>query len=247
MQNGPVSTERRYVSPSVSAVILDYGQVLARSATREDFERMAKMFNVSFEVFYTLWEASRDTYDRGDLTPEEYWLKLAAQANTPIDRGEIEILRNIEVEIWAHVDPNMLDWVSQLRAAGVKTGLLSNMPCDLVTHLRTNCEWLENFDFKTFSSEVGLIKPDPAIYEHTLRGLGVSADEALFLDDREINIQAARVLGIHAIQFRSIAQLRHDLEELGFPILPADVETSAAVSGAASTAERPGQEIKFQL
>jgi len=110
MQKSPVSIEHRCVSPSISAVIFDYGQVLARSATREDFGRMAQMFNVSFEVFYTLWEASRDTYDRGDLTAEEYWLKLAAQANTPIDRSKIEILRNVEVEIWAHVDPDMLGW-----------------------------------------------------------------------------------------------------------------------------------------
>jgi putative hydrolase of the HAD superfamily len=247
MQNGPVSTERPNISSSISAVILDYGQVLARSATREDFERMAKMFHLSFEVFYPLWEASRDIYDRGDLTPEEYWLKLAVQANTSVDRSQIEILRNVEIEIWAHVDQDMLDWVSQLRAAGVKTGLLSNMPCDLVTYLRANCEWMENFSFKTFSSEVRLIKPDPAIYAHTLHGLGVSASEALFVDDREVNIEAARALGIRAIQFQSMAQLRHDLEALGFPILPAGAETSAAVSGAVSPAERPGREIKFQL
>lgn len=65
-----------------------------------------------------------------------------------------------------------------------------------------------------------MIKPDPAIYEHTLRGLGVTASEALFLDDREINIQAARALGIHAIRFRSMAQLRSDLQAAGFSILP---------------------------
>src|SRR5260221_172751 len=240
MQNNPVSTERRNVSPSISAVILDYGQVLARAATREDFERLAKMFNVSFEVFYTLWDASRDTYDRGDLTAEEYWLKLAAQANTQIDSRQIALLRNVEIEIWAHVDPHMLGWVNQLRAAGVKTGLLSNMPCDLVTHLRANGEWLESFDFKTFSSDVGLIKPHPAIYEHTLHGLGVSASEALFVDDREINIQAARALGMHAIQFSSIAQFKEDLETMGFPVLPAVVESALAGSAA-----RPHQETKF--
>jgi FMN phosphatase YigB (HAD superfamily) len=65
-----------------------------------------------------------------------------------------------------------------------------------------------------------LIKPDPAIYEHTLKGLDVSAAEALFLDDRIPNVEAARALGIHAIQFRSIAELKADLEALGFPLLP---------------------------
>ena len=121
----------------------------------------------------------------------------------------------------------MLDWVSHICAAGIKTGLLSNMPWDLITHLRTNCRWMENFVFKTLSAEVRLIKPDPAIYEHTLQGLGVSAPEALFVDDREENIRAAHLLGIRTIQFRSIAKLKDDLEELGFPILPKAAESSS--------------------
>jgi len=242
MKNSSLSAERPNGTSSISAVILDYGQVLAR-ATQEGFGRMAKILNSSFETFYTLWQDTRDPYDRGDFTPEEYWLNLAVQADRSIDRNQIEILRNVEIEVWSHLDQGMLDWVSQLRAAGIKTGLLSNMPRDLVTYLRTNCGWMEKFVFKTFSSEVLMIKPDPAIYEHTLHGLGVSASESLFVDDREINIQAARALGIHAIQFDSIAQLKDDLEAMGFPILPAVVES--ALAGVAGSADRPHQETKF--
>ena len=243
MKNIPVSTERPNRAPNISAVILDYGQVLAPSATPEEFGRMAKILNSSFEAFYTLWQDTRDPYDRGDFTAEEYWLRLAAQASRSIDRSQIEILRKVEVEIWSHVDQGMLDWVSQLHAAGIKTGLLSNMPRDLVTYLRANCEWMENFVFKTFSSEGRMIKPDPAIYQHTLHGLGVSASESLFVDDREINIQAARELGIHAIQFVSIAQLNDDLEAMGFPILPALVES--ALASAVGSSDRPLEETKF--
>jgi len=83
-----------------------------------------------------------------------------------------------------------------------------------------------------------MIKPDSAIYEHTLTALVFSATEALFLDDREPNIRAARKLRIHGIQFSSIGQLKKDLEVLGFPILPTAAESSE---------ERPGQEVKFQL
>lgn len=240
MQEKPESSEGRNSSSSISAVILDYGQVLARCPTKEEFTRMAEMFNVSFELFYELWEASRGPYDRGDFTAEEYWLKLAAETNTSLDRSQIEVLREVEVEIWAHLNPHMLDWVGQLRAAGIKTGLLSNMPMDLVRHVRTNCKWMEKFSFTTLSAEVRLIKPDPAIYEHTLEGLGVSAAEALFVDDRENNIRAARARGMHAIQFRSIAGLKHDLEDLGFPILPAAVESSSVVSGSAGHTESAG-------
>jgi FMN phosphatase YigB (HAD superfamily) len=65
-----------------------------------------------------------------------------------------------------------------------------------------------------------LIKPDAAIYEHTLRGLGVKPEETLFVDDREINVQAARELGIRAVRFQSIEQLREELEAMEFSILP---------------------------
>jgi putative hydrolase of the HAD superfamily len=235
-----VSTERYDGSSSIKAVILDYGQVLVRCPTQEEFGRMAEMFNVSFESFYELWEASRGPYDRGDLTAKEYWLKLAAETNSSINREQIEILRQVEIEIWSHANRDMLEWLRQLHAAGFKTGLLSNMPVDLMTYVLANFEWMENFDFKTFSCEVRLLKPDPAIYEHSLRGLGVAAAEALFVDDLENNIQAARTLGMRAIQFRSAAQLKDELEAPGFSIVPAVAESPSTAAGA-------GQEIKFQL
>lgn len=152
---------------------------------------------------------------------------LAAKSNTTLDSNQIEQLRKIEIEIWINLDPAMFDWVRALRAAGIKTGLLSNMPTDLATYLRENADWLDDFSFKTFSGEVRMIKPDPAIYEYTLRGLGIPAAESLFIDDKEINIQAARGLGIHGIVYRSIEQLRDELKASGFPVLPAHVDEHA--------------------
>ena len=230
MQKNPSFAEHRNGSPSVSAVILDYGKVLVRSPTPEEFGRMARVLNVDFELFYELWEASRGAYDRSDLTAKEYWFKLAGQCNISINEKQVDVLRKLEVEIWANADPVMLDWLAQLDAARIKTALLSNMPTDLMTHVLANFAWMQQFTFKTFSAEVRLIKPDPAIYEQTLEGLGVAAAEALFVDDRENNIQAARGLGMHAIQFQSTEQLRRDLEKFGFPILPAVAESSSAIS-----------------
>jgi putative hydrolase of the HAD superfamily len=114
----------------------------------------------------------------------------------------------------------MVAWLRRLREAGLKTALLSNMHHDMIAYLRENFDWIDQFDFITFSAEVGLIKPDAAIYQHTLRGLGVTPSETLFVDDREINIRAARKVGMHAVKFHSTAQLRKELEEISFPILP---------------------------
>jgi len=95
------------------------------------------------------------------------------------------------------------------------------MPHDMIRHIRQKFDWLNLFDHQTFSAEVNLVKPEAAIYEHSLRGVGVAASEALFVDDKEPNVQGARTVGLRAIRLQSIAQLRRDLGDLGFPILPA--------------------------
>jgi putative hydrolase of the HAD superfamily len=206
----------------INAVILDYGEVLCHRASGEEIDRMAKAFSVERSAFRTLWEKNRGAYDRGDLTAEAYWTALAKDAGAGIDARQLEEIYQWDIEMWVNVNSQMVGWLHQLRHAGIKTGLLSNMHTAMITHLRGNFDWLDLFDFITFSAEVRLIKPDAAIYHHALRGLGARAEETLFVDDREINVKAARDLGIHAVQFRSVEQLRKDLSAMKFPILPAE-------------------------
>src|SRR5271163_1428033 len=106
-----MSTKRQDGRMDMKGVILDYGQVLVPRPTAQEFNRMAEMFNVSFDSFCDLWQASRGPYDRGDLTAEQYWLKLASETNTSLQPEQIAVLRQVEIEIWAHPDPDMLDWL----------------------------------------------------------------------------------------------------------------------------------------
>jgi len=204
----------------LNTVIFDYGEVLCHPPTPAETADLARFFGVGIDVFPSLWERNRGAYDRGDLTPEAYWFRLAEDAGTKIGPGQLEEICRLDMQMWSNVNSTMVEWASQLGSFGLKVGLLSNMHPDMVKHCRNQFSWLKSFDFVTFSGEVSLIKPDPRIYEHTLLGLGVTAQEALFLDDREINIRAARSLGIAAIHFRSVAQLRSELQAGGFAILP---------------------------
>jgi putative hydrolase of the HAD superfamily len=206
----------------VKAVIFDYGEVLCHPPTSAETRRLASFFGVNVDRLSALWERNRGPYDRGDLTAEAYWSMLAADAGSTIGSGQMEEICELDMAMWSNVNSSMVEWARQLGSSGFKVGLLSNMHPDMVTHCRKHFSWLKDFDFVTFSGEVRLIKPDPAIYLHTLRGLGVTASEAAFLDDREVNIQAARALGITAIHVRSMAQLRNDLQAAGFAILPAN-------------------------
>jgi putative hydrolase of the HAD superfamily len=204
----------------IGAVIFDYGEVLCHRPPDEAFRQLAKIFGADAGSFQALWDKNRGAFDRGDITAEDYWTALARDAGAAIGREQLEVVYKLDVEMFGTANLEMVRWLRALRRGGIKTGLLSNIHPAMIAYLRENFDWLELFDFKTFSAEVRLIKPDPAIYEHTLRGLGVRAGEALFVDDREINVKAARELGIHAVQFRSVGELRRELEGIGFLILP---------------------------
>lgn len=205
---------------TINAVILDYGEVLCHRPSRAEFHRLANAFGADSSSFPALWEKNRGAFDRGDMTSVAYWSALAEETGTSLTAEQLGEISKWDVEMWGHVNPHMVAWLRELRAAGIKTALLSNIHPAMISYLRENFDWLELFDFKTFSAEVRLIKPEPAIYDHTLRGLAAAPHETLFVDDREVNVEAARVLGIRAVRFRSVQQLRQDLEAVGFPVLP---------------------------
>jgi putative hydrolase of the HAD superfamily len=207
-------------SCTIKAVILDYGEVLSYPPTQEEMGRMAAVFGLEPAPFRKLWNRDRLRYDRGELSPEAYWSALAKETGTKLAPGQTAELRQWDIEMWGHDNPAMVEWLKQIHASGVKTALLSNMPHEMIGSVRRQFSWLKHFDHITFSAEVSMVKPEAAIYEHSLRGVGAPASEALFVDDKEPNVQGATAVGMRAVQFQSVAQFRGELTRMGFPILP---------------------------
>ena len=69
----------------------------------------------------------------------------------------------------------------------------------------------ESFDVVVSSSEIGIMKPDPRIFQYTLKQLNVLPEEAFFIDDREENTKAAESLGIRSLVYKNIVILRKEL------------------------------------
>ena len=202
------------------AVILDYGAVLCHEPLPREIEFMAGVFRMSPAEFLALWAAHRAAYDRGDISTLEYWAIVSREAGVELAPELIHQLSHTDKEMWSRVNTEMIQWLSTLRPAGYQTALLSNMQFDMIAHMRANFPWLSHFDHQIFSAEVRIIKPDAAIYRHCLQRLGVQPHEAIFVDDREQNVATARSLGIPSFRFRSVAELRRDLESAGFRHLP---------------------------
>jgi putative hydrolase of the HAD superfamily len=181
--------------------IFDYGGVLVFQQTKEDQAAMAALAKIPPEQFAELYWADREQYDKGAVSTAEYWGNIGAAAGVQLNADQIQALTDRDTESWMKYDSVMWDWIAELRRAGKRVGMLSNMPADLGLALRSQTDRLAAFDQVTLSFDVGAVKPDAVIYEQCLEGLGTAPDRTLFLDDRLENVQGAEVLGMRAIQF----------------------------------------------
>jgi putative hydrolase of the HAD superfamily len=81
------------------------------------------------------------------------------------------------------------------------------------------CEWLPEFDSRTYSCDLHITKPAPEIYQHCLTKLGIAPSETLFLDDRPENIRAAEALGMHGIVFTTPQEAAVEIDQrFGIPV-----------------------------
>ncbi|HEX6393827.1 MAG TPA: HAD family phosphatase [Acidimicrobiales bacterium] len=120
-------------------------------------------------------------------------------------------------EMGERLQPATLRLVAEVHRR-VKTALLTN-------NVKT-AGWRESFPFDEFdvvvdSSQVGVRKPNPAIYRHLVEALAIDPDAIVFFDDFEENVEAALHLGIQAFVFTNVADCRAQLSELGVLERPA--------------------------
>jgi putative hydrolase of the HAD superfamily len=186
---------------SFQGYIFDYGGVLVEHQTAADQDHLANIAGLPKDRFFELYWAHRLEYDRGDLSRLEYWQALAAAAGKQFTLQTIADLAELDTTSWMRFDAPMWEWLSELRRAGKRVAMLSNMPQDLGDALRSRTERLRVFDCVTLSCEIRAVKPDAAAYEHCLAALGTPPEETVFFDDRLANVQGAERLGMHAIQF----------------------------------------------
>jgi putative hydrolase of the HAD superfamily len=199
----------------IEAVIFDYGKVLSNSEDPEAQRKLIALTGLERPDFDRYYWAHRHAYDLGHLNGRTYWEKIAGEAGLSFTPEHIDDLVETDVLMWTSLNEEMLAWVIALQEANIKTAILSNMGPDILAYMRQEFGWLAHFQHHTWSCELGVCKPDPAIYLHTCEKLKVQPPQALFLDDKPENISAAAQVGLNAILFDNIEQLRSELQARG--------------------------------
>ncbi|MCA9324661.1 HAD-IA family hydrolase [Candidatus Saccharibacteria bacterium] len=177
----------------VSFVFFDINGCLIRS-TQRGFVRLAEETNSLPDVVETAYLNYSDDADRGTLSMSDFDTKLAQRLHALVDWQKI-YLESVEV-----IQPmqDLISWASE----HYRVGLLTNSKPGLVPALRErNLIPNLNYDVIVDSSEVGLIKPERAIYEKAQEWAGCEPGEILFVDDTRTNLFPAAELGWHVMQF----------------------------------------------
>ena len=133
----------------------------------------------------------------GEINEEEHWKAVARSLHRP--PSETETLR---AEFFGGdiVDHELIEFIRSLRPR-FKTGAISNA-WDGLRQYMIQHKFEDAFDSITISAEVGAAKPEPKIFELALQAAGVPPKAAIFVDDFEANVEAARALGMAAVHFR---------------------------------------------
>lgn len=202
----------------IRALLIDWGAVLMRTVDvrpRMAWERRLRLppGALADMVFGgSAWQLAQ----QGEATLDDVWAEVGQKLK--LDKADVAVLKR---DFWAgdRLDEALVDLLRQMRQQGLLLALLSNHSAALPA-LLTELGLDGLFDLTVVSALEGVMKPDPAIYRRALERLWVAPEEAIFIDDTRINVEAARQLGMVGIHFRGLPHLRRALAAAGLSLPP---------------------------
>ena len=214
--NSPQDSSPAATNRSIDAVIFDFGGVLASNGRPTDVVKRFPHDPVDVVMKVMMGDYGQDTdhpwhrLERGEISMVEYRqalipLVLEAGLQPMIEPapspsvGSRGSATGQGIGITFEPNPLVIELVHDLKAAGLRLGVLTNNVRELRSAWWPMLDFPKLFDDVVDSHEVALRKPNPAIYELAVQRLGVAAAHTAFLDDAQSNVDAATAVGLQAI------------------------------------------------
>ncbi len=186
----------------IKAIIFDFFDVFRT----DSYKAWLRTNGIPHEGAY--FEANRQM-DLGNITVEQFLERLSELQGRKVTSEELDATARVDEEVVT---------VADSLKSGYRIALLSNAPSAFIRKLLVAHDLERHFHEIVISSEVGMVKPSAEIFEHTLSKLGVSASEAIFIDDNPGHVAAAEKIGIASIRFLSAKQLKGELIKAGVKV-----------------------------
>ena len=205
----------------IRAVVSDFGGVLTAPLLTA-FKRATADGGVPLEALGKAMVRAAERHgespifplERGEISEGEFIARV--EAELPHVTGAQASLGGLGERLMSALEPNdgMFDYFRELRGRGLRLAILTNNVREWEARWRALLPIDEVFELVVDSAFVGLRKPDPAIYALTLDRLGLPGEACAFVDDLEVNVEAARAAGMRGVVFRDTAQAIAELESV---------------------------------
>jgi HAD superfamily hydrolase (TIGR01509 family) len=196
------------------AAIFDIGRVLVKLDLALAIEGLSQGISLSPDE---LWSAIQkdprwNDWQEGRISPHDWHLHITKRLGSPLKFDEFRAAWNRTLD----PVPLQSDDLFETLSKKLKLALLSNTDPIHVAHLESNFTFFTFFSPSTriYSCSVRASKPSPVVFQAALKAVKTPAAQAVFVDDILEYVEAARSLGLQAIQYLNPAQLRGDLRAL---------------------------------
>jgi putative hydrolase of the HAD superfamily len=194
-------------------LVFDLGGVVVRWDPEAIIDGVFQDENVKAKVRQAVFEhADWLELDRGTLGRDEA-IERAARRSGLAAEDIKRLLHAVPASLV--VFPDTVELLYRLKHEGHPLYCLSNMHFASIEYLERQHTFWDVFQGRVISCRLQLCKPEPGIYEHLLREFGLKAEDTLFIDDVQKNLDAAAKLGIHTLRFENAAQCERELRARG--------------------------------
>ena len=196
------------LSAAPQAVVFDWGNVIGFDNRAVIVNFMCNSLHLSKSEFESANLEKRKAVQEG-VSEINFWLKFAEKKGIHLPKDwEHQYTAALKESVGA--DPNMYVLIDQLKKVGMRVGMLSNIDHRYAKLIR-DFGFYGPFEPCLLSYEMELRKPDPKAYELLIKTMNLPAGDIVFIDDKVENVAAAKTIGIDAIVFESLEQLKDEL------------------------------------
>lgn len=195
----------------IEAVIFDAGGVLheSNSVVTDD---LVQELGLEQETLKKIWANQIPLLGSGKIDEAEFWRQVSNEHGIrQVEVAENLLGRAFTEALKSHAP--IIKLIKELGSNGVKLAVLSNTIEPHAKALR-EAGLYDGFDYLFLSHEVGMRKPNVAIYEHALEELGTKPEATVFVDDDPENVEAAEALGIKGVVFTDTHKVVTELRSL---------------------------------
>jgi putative hydrolase of the HAD superfamily len=203
------------ISIPSKVIVFDYGEVISHEPTHVERSEIVALAGVHdrTEQFWDSYWLHRFALDLGTITPTEYWRKIEHDLDAEWHPTQHHELWLRDFRSWLTVDPDVLSILLDLQRGNTRMAMLSNAGRDFASYYRHGSLG-DFFEVVLVSGEVGISKPDRAMYEQLLRELDTAPEEVVFIDNRTDNVAGAESVGLAGHVYVGAADLRRFLSRL---------------------------------